>query len=220
MMMHANSLRCAFLFAALLLFARCTRDKPAADYVNINGTIWSRTNLDVTTYANGDSIQYIADTLQWAAAREGAWCWYENKTGDSISYGKLYNWYAVNDPRGLCPQGWHAATAEEWNNLVTAFGGDSVAAEALKKAGEWQGPGTKAINNSGFSALPAGNRTIDGLFNGRTNSGVWWTANEADSLSAWARYMNRLHARVGKKAGEKTNGLACRCVKNKKTENH
>jgi uncharacterized protein (TIGR02145 family) len=205
-----------YLFLQVLLFAlffnSCNDEKDKKGTVMIAGSEWSTYNLDVVTYANGDSIKHVEDTVEWSKLREGAWCYYENKE-DSAFYGKLYNWYAVNDSRGLCPKGWHVATMEEWNAIVKRFGGDSSAATALKEQGRWLGPGVDVTNSSGFSAVPAGNRTVYGTFNGRTNSGVWWTADEADSLHAWARYMNRLHSIVGKRAGDKNNGLTCRCVK-------
>ena len=196
-----------------LLLSACHRDKPARNTFFVDGVEWSTYNLDGVVYANGDSIPYIEDTLLWKSTKEGAWCYYENQRVDE--YGKLYNGYAITDSRGLCPQGWHVATKEEWNALVRKFGGDSAAAHALKKTMYWKGVDMSGQNKSGFSALPAGNRTIYGTFNGRTNSGVFWTGSEADSGKVWTRYINRLHNRVGEKAGDKTNGLSCRCVKDR-----
>src|SRR4030095_15485991 len=84
---------------------------------------WMVKNLDVTTYRNGDIIPEVTDPTVWAALTTGAWCYYENNSTNGTTYGKLYNWYAVNDPRGLAPTGWHVPTDAEWTTLSTCLGG-------------------------------------------------------------------------------------------------
>ncbi|NQW78846.1 MAG: fibrobacter succinogenes major paralogous domain-containing protein, partial [Chitinophagaceae bacterium] len=88
---------------------------------------WMDKNLNVSTYQNGDIIQYVSDPAAWAALTTGAWCYYNNDPANNAIYGKLYNWYAVNDLRGLAPKGWHIPTDAEWTTLSTTLGGDAIA---------------------------------------------------------------------------------------------
>jgi uncharacterized protein (TIGR02145 family) len=83
-----------------------------------------RENLDVVTYRNGDIIPQVTDPSLWSSLTTGAWCYYNNDANNGGIYGKLYNWYAVNDPRGLAPEGWHVPTDEEWETLTNKLGGE------------------------------------------------------------------------------------------------
>lgn len=183
-----------------------------AKYLEVSG--WATSNLNEAKYRNGDSIPHVTDTLEWASLTTGAWTYYNNDSSFGPLYGRLYNWYALADPRGICPQGWHVATTADWDSLVAQFGGPSIAASHLKATTGWELPNVASDNASGFSALPSGNRKDNGIYNGLGLSGPFWTSTEQDSLQALARFMNRSHNEVGKKAGDKRNGLACRCVKN------
>ena len=147
--------------------------------VAIGGQIWTNKNLDVTTYRNGDPIPQVTNNVTWANLRTGAWCYYNNDSANGAIYGKLYNWYAVNDPRGLAPQGWHVPTDAEWTTLSTNLGGNSVAGGKMKTTGttRWASPNTNASNESGFSALPGGYRYGNGLlFRYFGVNGYWWSA--------------------------------------------
>ena len=81
-------------------------------------------NLDVSKYRNGDDIPQVTDATTWANLTTGAWCYYENNTANGTVYGKLYNWFAVNDPRGLAPSGWHIPSQAEWVTLQNCLGND------------------------------------------------------------------------------------------------
>lgn len=81
--------------------------------VTIGAQTWSGYNLDVTTYRNGDAIPQVTDLTTWLNTTTGAWCYYNNDPAMGPIYGKLYNWYAVNDSRGLAPTGWHIPTDAE-----------------------------------------------------------------------------------------------------------
>jgi uncharacterized protein (TIGR02145 family) len=155
---------------------------------------WTDKNLDVLTYRNGDLIPQVKDPTTWAALTTGAWCYFNNDpSGFGAIYGKLYNWYAVNDPRGLAPQGWHIATYDEWATLSTTLGGTAVAGSKLKTSGtsRWVSPNTGATNESGFSALPGSYRDIDGRFlNFTGQSGYWWTAKEFNTSNAFYYFLN------------------------------
>jgi uncharacterized protein (TIGR02145 family) len=133
-------------------------------------------NLDVTTYRNGDPIPEITDQTQWNNLTTGAWCYYQNNTANGAIYGKLYNWYAVNDPRGLAPVGYHVPSLAEYIILRDYLGGSSVAGGPLKETGttHWQTPNTGATNSSGFTLLGSGTRTS--FFNWLNQYSDSWTS--------------------------------------------
>ena len=133
--------------------------------VTICSQIWMTKNLDVSNYRNGDPIPNVTDPTAWAALTTGAWCWYNNDSASyAATYGKLYNWYAYFDPRGLAPLGWHVAADAEWSTLLNCVGGTFVAGGPLKEAGtaHWESPNTGATNSSGFTALPGSYRLGNG----------------------------------------------------------
>ena len=108
--------------------------------VAIGTQVWTTKNLDVATFRNGDAIPQAKTDEEWNAAGENkqpAWCYYENKAANGTKYGKLYNWYAVNDYRGLAPAGWHVPTDEEWTVLSTFLGGEAVAGKKMKSTSGW-----------------------------------------------------------------------------------
>ena len=112
-----------------------------AQSVNIGSQIWSSKNLDVITFRNGDPIPYAESNQDWSnACRNGqpAWCYLNNDKTNNEKFGKLYNWFAVNDPRGLAPQGWHVPSIDEWNTLTKSTGGYNFAAKALKSSTGWE----------------------------------------------------------------------------------
>ena len=74
-------------------------------------------NLKTSSYSNGDPILHEIDSTNWLNLDSGAFCWLDNNDGNDF-YGKLYNWYAVQDSRNLCPTGWHVPTNAEWNELT------------------------------------------------------------------------------------------------------
>lgn len=150
---------------------------------------WMVINLDVSHYRNGDVIPQVTDATVWSSLTTGAWCYYNNDPANGAIYGKLYNWYAVNDPRGLAPEGWHVPTDAEWTILSNAFGGESVTGGKMKTTGtiRWNSPNTNATNEIGFSALPGGFRYYDGKFSSIGANGHWWTATERYSKVAFYR---------------------------------
>ena len=105
-----HSFLLSFFFALALL-----GNNAIAQTVVVGTQTWSAQNLDVTTYKNGDAIPQVQDAEAWKNLTTGAWCYYENKTSYGTTYGKLYNWYAVTDARGLAPQGFHVPTDADWN---------------------------------------------------------------------------------------------------------
>ena len=104
--------------------------------VAIGSQVWMSTNLNVSTYRNGDVIPQVQDRDAWAKLTTGAWCYYENNAANGTKYGKLYNWYAVNDARGLAPAGWHIPTDQEWTVLENSLGDD--AGKKMKSTSGWE----------------------------------------------------------------------------------
>jgi uncharacterized protein (TIGR02145 family) len=177
---------------------------------------WFLKNLDVSKYKNGDPIPQVDDATAWSKLTTGAWCWYNNdSTTYASTYGKLYNWYAVNDSRGLAPQGWHIATDAEWSQLSTCLGGDAVAGGNLKETGisNWFAPNNGANNSSGFTGLGAGFRTGGGLFTDFGFSGVFWCSTESDINYAWIRKLNYSNINLFRSDYRKTHALSVRCIR-------
>ena len=181
--------------------------------VLIGNQIWTSTNLDVITYRNGETIPQVQDASNWAYLSTGAWCYYENNTANGTTYGKLYNWYAVNDPRGLAPKGYHIPTDAEWTTLSTYLGGESVAGGKMKEAGtsHWLSPNTGATNSSGFAGLPGGSRGAWD-FSNIGAYGSWWSSSEDYNL-AWSRNLEYSDGDVYRDDYTKQNGFSVRCLR-------
>ena len=111
-----------------------------AQTVTIGSQVWMTKNLDVSTFRNGDPIPQAKTKEEWEKARENqqpAWCYYDNDPANGAKYGKLYNWYAVNDSRGLAPVGYHIPSDAEWTKLTDFLGGESVAGTKMKSKSGW-----------------------------------------------------------------------------------
>jgi uncharacterized protein (TIGR02145 family) len=182
--------------------------------VLIGAQYWMEKNLEVTTYRNGDPIPYVTDATAWAALTTGAWCYYNNDPANGSLYGKLYNWYAVNDPRGLAPVGWHVPTDAELTTLSTTLGGDAVAGGKMKVAGttRWTAPNTGADNSSGFAGLPGGNRNSNGLFFNVGNYGFLWSSTENSTTFAWSRLLSYDAGFINMGSSNKQVGFSVRCL--------
>lgn len=166
-------------------------DQNSYNYLPIGNQIWIQQNLNVSRYRNGDVIPQVTNPTQWANLTTGAWCYYNNDPATATIYGKLYNWYAVNDSRGLAPQGTHIPGDYEWTTLSNYLGGDAVAGGKLKEIGttHWLSPNTNGDNTSGFTGLPGGYRTNIGAFININNYGYWWSATESNTSSSWYRFL-------------------------------
>ena len=177
---------------------------------------WMTKNLDVDKYRNGDLIPKVTDPTAWAALTTGAYCYYNNdSTTYAATYGKLYNWYAVNDPRGLAPEGWHIPTDFEWTTLVNCLGGAAIAGGAMKENGttHWLTPNTGANNSSGFLALPGGGRGGSGTFQDLGAGGYLWSSTEDDAAFASYRFLIYDNGSVTRYLNQKRFGFSVRCLK-------
>lgn len=198
------------------------------DYSTIafEGACWFAENLRTLAYSNGEDIPSNLTDSQWNYADYGAATVYGEDDGcnnyssdiDSCDplvaleeYGRLYNWYAVNDDRGLCPVGWHVPSEGEWYNLVVAFGGSSVAGESLKSSYGWsyEGQGT---NESGFNGMPGGKRQDgSGYFSSAGDNGTWWTSTPYSSLARYSELKFNSNGVTNSYADRET-GYSVRCI--------
>lgn len=177
---------------------------------------WMSKNLDVAFYRNGDPIPQVTDTNEWNNTFTGAWCYYNNDSTIGNKYGKLYNWYAVNDPRGLAPQGWHIPSDTEWTILETTLGGLQAAGGKMKEAGtqNWTSPNTDGNNNSGFAGLPGGYRSHYGFFGYGGTNGYWWSSS-LWLIPSWAIYRGLDYSigNLGHGYNYKLYGFSVRCLR-------
>ena len=189
--------------------------------VIINAKRWMQGNLNVSKYRNGDAIPEVTDMTEWDALTTGAWCYFENNTENEIVYGKLYNWYAINDPRGLAPTGWHIPTDTEWTALTTFLGGTNAAGIKMRDLGDlWSASAVLATNQAGFSAIPGGYGYLtytytpaDQPFNSIGDVAFWWSATAANTNAAYSLNVN-LNNSVTRGSVLKKTALSVRCVKN------
>jgi uncharacterized protein (TIGR02145 family) len=181
--------------------------------IQIGTQVWSTINLNESRFRNGDLIPEAKTAEEWIAAgnaKRPAWCYYDNDPKNGNKYGKLYNWYAVKDTRGLAPIGWHIPSDLEWPLLEFNLGDD--AGKKMKSSSGWleNGNGT---NSSGFTGLPGGYRYENGGFSSLGYSGSWWSASEGYDSNTWSRRLNYGSFYLGRYNGYKHYGFSVRCVK-------
>jgi uncharacterized protein (TIGR02145 family) len=189
------------------------RDGQTYKIVKIGSQCWFAENLRYS----GD-IPHIIGESNWAAfwnngnpIAQPAWCYYDDNPINDATYGKMYNWYAVNTGT-LCPPGWRIPSDADWRILTDYLGGDSLAGGKMKSTTGWNPPNTDATNSSGFTGLPGGNRFFDGLFYSIGNNGTWWSSTEGSLLYAVYRNLNYNQGEIDRSGSHKTNGFSCRCV--------
>jgi uncharacterized protein (TIGR02145 family) len=187
------------------------------DTIKIGNQTWTASNLNVQTFRNGDTIPEAKTDEEWKKAGEEGrpvWCYYNNDSSNAPKYGRLYNFYAVSDTRGLAPIGFHIPTNDEWNKLETYLGGDSVAGEKLRNNEGWQtGNGS---NLSGFCGIPGGSRNAKSEFIDIQASGYWWstTNHEQRQNFAYMRRLNDANRNFYTDDTPKIRGCSVRCIKN------
>lgn len=185
--------------------------------IKIANKHWISKNLDVTRYRNGDPIPQVQDSAAWSNLTTGAWCYYENQTANGTVYGKLYNWYAMNDPRGIAPEGWHVPTDAEWTAMIDSLGGVAVAGGKLKAVTLWNSPNVGATNSSGFNALPGGLRYPFLQFNHKGQWGLWWSSTPSQmspDLGHFVRLSDESQEVFGPNPFEKQYGYSIRLIWN------
>ncbi len=218
-----------FLAITAILFSSCgasssSDSRDSGGVVTIGTQVWTSKNLNVATYRNGDVIPQVQDKNAWANLTTGAWCYYKNDASNGTKYGKLYNWYAVNDPRGIAPNGYHIPTEAEWTQLTDYLGGESEAGTKMKSSSGWHKYGNdtnsskwhkngNGTNSSGFSGLPGGYRFSNGPFvYDIGDNGNWWSNTEFNARSAWNRRLVR-SGNVYSGYDFKLYGFSVRCIR-------
>jgi len=210
--------------------------------ITIGTQCWMAENLKVTHYPNGDAIPLITDNTVWSNLAydntSDAYSYYDNSSANATTYGALYtyaaaigdNWARDNTAnQGVCPDGWHLPTDNDWKQLEMALGMSQAEADATGWRGTNEGSklaGNAALwyngtleNNadfgtSGFSALPSGYRYYDyGNFSFLGSTGRWWSATKYNSSLAYYRYLYYNYAEVGRYYDNKSYGFSVRCVR-------
>jgi uncharacterized protein (TIGR02145 family) len=184
--------------------------------VKIGNQIWMRTNLKTTHYRDGSPIPLVTGNSAWAALSSGAYCNYNNDVATVGTYGRLYNFYAVADSRNICPSGWHVPSDVEWTTLFDYLGGQNTVADKLRETGttHWTSPNPGATNISGFTALPAGERSyIDGTFGQLGTLAEFWSSTSFSSSEAWDVYLYYTFDNAVIRSMYKGGGFSIRCVK-------
>ena len=194
--------------------------------VEIGDQCWMAQNLKVTHYRNGDPIPNVTDGTEWEGLSTGAYCEYDNDPANVEIYGRLYNWYAVDDSRNIAPVGWHVPTDYELKQLEMYLGMSQAEADdigwrgtdeggKLKETGttHWLPPNTGATNESGFSALPGGYRLIGGYFGSMGLSAYFWSSTESYSGLAWYRHLSYNLSQVYRNLNFERSGFSVRCVR-------
>ena len=186
--------------------------------IPIGGAIWMAENLRTTRYCNGDYIPNISDDSEWKNLNIGAWANLNNDHMIDSIYGKLYNGFAVDDSRNICPCGWHVPTSEEWEKLVDTLGGRGVVGGKLNSTESyyWKYGNIGASNVSGFSAIPSGNRFSVGSFANQWLKAFWYAKSDIDESFGPAISVSSDFRGVNGFVGggvEKAAGLSIRCVK-------
>ena len=178
--------------------------------VRIGDHDWMCENLNVDHYQNGDLIPEVKDAREWGSLNTGAWCYYNNDPDNGRKYGKLYNWYAVNDPRRLAPAGCHIPRYTEFLALVTKVNLDGNALKSISKVTKW----TTGNNISGFSSLMSGHRSYNGSFHDLCSSSYFWSSTEFGPLSANSMNLySDEDINIYRIPYDKTFGFSVRCLR-------
>lgn len=198
----SRTLSVAWLLFTILAVAGCRRAALPVRSVTIGSQVWMADNLDTGRYRNGDPVREAVTVAEWNDATrrgEGAWCRYPAERTRGQHAGRLYNWYAVRDPRGLAPKGWHIPEDREWAALEGFLGGREFAARRLG-----------AIS---FNPLFGGSRNCLGSFFGVGTLGFFWTATPSGAFEAWDREVCAGAPALQRVAVGRGLGLSVRCVR-------
>ena len=209
-----------FFIISTILFVNCTgaiTDQDGNRYktIKIGKQVWMSENLNVSTFRNGNPIPEIQSEEEWIkAGEEGipAWCYYNNDPENGRKYGKLYNGFAVSDPRGIAPEGFHIPDDEEWIQLADFLGGASNAGTKLKHKRGWEMKGN-GTNKSRFTALPGGYRYKNGKFDFVGYYGYWWASGKPDENVSWGRGLGFDYEDIYKDYLLYGGGFSIRCLK-------
>jgi len=213
--------------SVIIDFADCLNDNNMHySVVKIGNKFWMAENLNTEAFEDESLIPIVLDNEQWRNMNSAAFCNYDNDNTLSEDYGKLYNWFAVNDLRNICPEGWYIPTEADWQQLEIYFGinnnelytsgwrTDYFGCFLRETSTElWQENIGNNINLSGFSARPAGMRSFTGEFHYLNTHATWWTATESNLRDSWMRGVGMNTCSIYRNDGRKTMGFSIRCIK-------
>jgi uncharacterized protein (TIGR02145 family) len=208
------------------IFTTSNTNTTSLPNITIGSQVWTTQNLSEARYRNGDIIPQVTVASQWNSLTTGAWCWYNNDSATyAATYGRLYNWYAVNDARGLAPQGYHIPSDAEWNKLVKYLdaGADTtcisctqstIAGGAMKSTTGWNfNSSAPATNSSGFAGLPGGYRDEVGVLFGSIDTyGYWWSSSSTENGPTYRKLIYS-DSGVNKNFAPALFGYSVRCVR-------
>jgi uncharacterized protein (TIGR02145 family) len=193
---------------------------------------WLAENLRVTKYNNGDIIEHVLDPFIWKNLKIGARVEYVHLNDSTYVDGFLYNWFAIDDPRGICPSNWRIPDESDWNKLETFLGMSeddlmrTAGRGSLKNIGgmlkdttltSWRQPNIGATNSTGFTALGSGMRLYSGVFNGSGKTGFWWSSTPRNTANlspnrVWIRFLSYHAGYFSRVSTFKQSGVSVRCV--------
>lgn len=214
---------CIAMFCAL--FVPFSVLAQSSSEVKIGNQIWMSKNLDVSTFRNGEAIPEAKNWEEWRKAgtnKKAVWCYYENNPKNGKIYGKLYNWFAVNDPRGLAPKGYHIPSEGEWKILTDFLGGEDFVGKKMKSTSGWKFDNDgqypynyNGTNSSGFNGLPGGYCSYSQEFNytSKGTVGTFWSSAEYNSDLAWHLTLLGGQLNVLRNFEDKAGGKSVRCIK-------
>jgi len=219
----------AFIVLSLFILSACNDDPTSANdeetvtdmdgntyqIVKIGDQWWMAENLKVTHYRNGDPIPNVTVDSQWVNLAYGAYCDYSNNAENADVYGRIYNWYTVNDHRIIAPSGWRVPNQTDWQNLIAYLGGSTVAGGKMKQSGTelWRIPNFGANNESGFNAIPVGLRSNSGYFIETGINAYFWSSSESNLYIGFALKLSYGHAEALLGGYDKQLGFTIRCIK-------
>ncbi len=205
-----------------------TRDNKVYNWVKIGNQVWMAENLKYLPSVNqvADGSEDLAGSYYYVYDYDGTDVNAAKATSNYTTYGVLYNWTAAmagsasstanpSGVQGVCPTGWHLPSDAEWTELTDYLGGISDAGGKLKETGttHWYSPNTGATNETGFTALPGGNRSNSGAFDTVGSNGYWWSATEFIATYAWYRNLYYIGSNVYRYYDGKEVGFSVRCVR-------
>ncbi len=215
-------------------------DGNSYNIIRIGTQVWMKENLKTTKYNDGTVIPNITDNTAWAALKTGAYSNYDNIPNNSNTYGRIYNWYAVdnnaatkvasNGGKNVCPTGWHVPTDAEWTTLTTyltdngyGYGGsgDDIGKSMASTSGWTSDPlagdvgNDQASNNSsGFTAFPSGLRNLYGAYLGIGSVGYWWSSTGDNWYFGYYRGLYHNFSSVSRGSdGDMVYGFSVRCLR-------
>lgn len=236
----------------LAFFPCCKKDDPSVNYgsiIDIDGNtykvilignqLWMSENLKTTKYNDGTAIPNITVSGTWGAATTGAYCDCDNTPANSTTYGRLYNWYVVdnnaaskvasNGGKNVCPTGWHVPSDTEWTTLTDYLtnngygfeGSGSDIAKSMAATSGWTtyvtfgtaGNDQASNNRSGFTAVPGGDRTFNGTYTAIGLYSYWWSSAEYSTTNAYSRGIHYNNGIVFRANGDRRDGFHVRCLR-------